>query len=582
MKRSLAIVLAAALLVTFVAACGSTSSLTSAQSTQSTVEEAPASQAEEASVQAAEAEAEVEQTEEEEELQTEPETEAEAEPEAEAVTLYPFSDETIELTMFLNVGDFLFQFLDETGDMSVIPALAAAAEATNVHINYSPINQSTYTDEFNLMIASQNYYDMIANLGACYSGGIDAAVNDEVALDITELMPTYAPDYLAYLDEHPTVKKSITSDEGRIIGFYQMSTGIIIGPAIRSDWLREMEMEIPKTYDELHDALSGFKNQFGADMPMSFSAQGFFDSTASDFFTDGFGITATSESDFGWFANDGEVQMSEISDGMLEYLTLARQWADEGIINMDAISLSGQDKTKMQESSRTGFFTCNVSTMTDDYNATYGIEIVPMADVSKTGNDVLACGKVSGGASTNQSLGICAVNNNPEACLAFLNWFYTEDGIFTSNWGVQGEAYDLDENGEPYLTDLILNNQENPMPSFILLALYTCWIDWPMVVLPERDAAQYVSEAQVAAYGLWSENKSEANVYYGEMTADEASVYGSIAGDIYTYCNECILQFIFGGMELNQWDAYVQNVKDMGAEQLIEIKQAAYDRYMSR
>ena len=71
-------------------------------------------------------------------------------------------------------------------------------------------------------------------------------------------------------------------------------------------------------------------------------------------------------------------------------------------------------------------------------------------------------------------------------------------------------------------------------------------------------------------------------VYYGEMTADEASSYSSIAGDIYTYCNECILQFIFGGMELNQWDTYVQNVKDMGAEQLIKIKQAAYDRYMSR
>lgn len=569
MKRKMALLLALAMLLAQFTACGSGSTTTAAaESSQETTAVAAASEETPQEPEPADSESSVE-------------VPSEATEET-ATTLYPFSDETIELTMFINVGDFLFQYLDENGDMSVIPALAAAAEATNVHINYAPINQSTYTDEFNLMIASQNYYDMIANLGTCYSGGIDAAVSDEVALDITDLMAEYAPDYLAYLDENPSIKKSITSDNGSIIGFYQMSTGITIGPAIRTDWLRELDMEVPTTYDELHDALLGFLNQFGADMPMSFTEQGFFDSTTSDFFADGFGIAAMSESDFGWTVQDGVVQMSEISDGMLEYLTMVHQWAEEGIISVDSISLTGEEKTEMQESGRTGYFTCNVSTMTDEYNEQYGIEIGPMTDVSKTGTEELACGKVSGGASTSQSLGICAVNTNAEACMAFLNWFFTEDGIFTSNWGIQGEAYDLDENGEPYLTDLILNNTENPMPSFILLSLYTCWIDWPMVITPERDAAQYVSEAQMVAYDEWSTNKTETNVYYGELTSDEATSYGAIAGDIYTYCNECILKFIFGGMDLSEWDSYVANVQNMGAEKLIEMKQAAYDRFVAR
>lgn len=564
MKKKLAVLLAIAMLASIFSGCGGPvdSQTESAETSSATqVEEPKASQ---------------------EPLESEEVQEASVVDEVPDVTLYPFSDETVELTMFINVGDFLFQFLDETGDMSVIPALKAAADATNVHIRYTPVNQSTYTDEFSLMIASQNYYDMIANLGSCYSGGIDAAVDDEVALDISESMATYAPDYLAYLDTHPSIKKSITSDNGHIIGFYQMSTGVTIGPAIRSDWLREMDMEIPTTYDEMHEALLGFKDQFGADMPMSFTEQGFFDSTSSNFFTDGFGIAASTESDFGWIVRDGTVEMSEISDGMLEYLTMMHTWAEEGIVSKDAISLSGQEKTDMQESSRTGFFTCNVSTMTDEYNQTYGIELMPMADISKTGNEQLACGKVSGGASTSQSLGVCAVNNNAEACMAFLNWFFTEDGIHCSNWGIQGDAYELDENGDPYFTDLILNNPDNPMPSFILLALYTCWIDWPMVILPERNAAQYVSEAQKMAYDCWSAGKTEENVYYGEMNTDEAAQYAAIAGDIYTYCNECILKFIFGGMDLDQWDTYVANVKNMGIDQLLAVKQAAYDRYSAR
>ncbi len=61
------------------------------------------------------------------------------------------------------------------------------------------------------------------------------------------------------------------------------STGVTIGPAIRSDWLREMGMEIPSTYDEMYEALLGLKDQFGADMPISFTEQGFFDSTAGTF-----------------------------------------------------------------------------------------------------------------------------------------------------------------------------------------------------------------------------------------------------------------------------------------------------------
>ena len=52
---------------------------------------------------------------------------------------------------------------------------------------------------------------------------------------------------------------------------------------------------------------------------------------------------------------------------------------------------------------------------------------------------------------------------------------------------------------------------------------------------------------------------------------------------INTYVDEMESRFITGISDIDaEWDGYVEQLKNFGIERAIEIKQEAYDRYMSK
>ena len=49
-----------------------------------------------------------------------------------------------------------------------------------------------------------------------------------------------------------------------------------------------------------------------------------------------------------------------------------------------------------------------------------------------------------------------------------------------------------------------------------------------------------------------------------------------------TYVTEECTKFILGTRSLDEFDSYVEELKSMQVERAIELKQAAYDRYMGQ
>ena len=90
-------------------------------------------------------------------------------------------------------------------------------------------------------------------------------------------------------------------------------------------------------------------------------------------------------------------------------------------------------------------------------------------------------------------------------------------------------------------------------------------------------------ENQLDAYDQWMKNKSENNsVDAAALSSDESRTYASIMGDIETFVGEATVQFIMGTRPLDQYDAFVEQLRSMGIEEALSIKQAAWDRYCSR
>jgi len=59
-----------------------------------------------------------------------------------------------------------------------------------------------------------------------------------------------------------------------------------------------------------------------------------------------------------------------------------------------------------------------------------------------------------------------------------------------------------------------------------------------------------------------------------------STIINNIYMEIQTYKDEMINKFIMGKESLDKFDVFVETIKDMGIDKVLEVYQAAYDRYM--
>ena len=111
-----------------------------------------------------------------------------------------------------------------------------------------------------------------------------------------------------------------------------------------------------------------------------------------------------------------------------------------------------------------------------------------------------------------------------------------------------------------------------------------CNFQAPYVQDTDRNDSLYADEAQKEALSIWDSNRTNDKKYFGSLTTEEAEVYNTYASDLETYAGEQLLRFILNQDPLNEesWDAFLAKLQDMHAEEMVELKQNAYDRYLSK
>ena len=70
---------------------------------------------------------------------------------------------------------------------------------------------------------------------------------------------------------------------------------------------------------------------------------------------------------------------------------------------------------------------------------------------------------------------------------------------------------------------------------------------------------------------------------YMALTTEESEEFSAVSGDLVTYVSETLSKLILGELNLeDDLDTFVTTVKEMGMDRLLELEQAAYDRYLAR
>lgn len=135
-----------------------------------------------------------------------------------------------------------------------------AEEATNVHIEWIEIPESSWDEQVNILIASGEIPDAF-----CSPNEIDTMSNRDILVPLNDLIAEHAPNITEMLEASPEIKAAITAKDGNI---YSLPTGkdqpqkaMEYSVWINAEWCEKLGYELPTTTEEYVEVLKAFRDK---------------------------------------------------------------------------------------------------------------------------------------------------------------------------------------------------------------------------------------------------------------------------------------------------------------------------------
>lgn len=457
----------------------------------------------------------------------------------------------------------------------------ALREQTGIKVNFitPPVGQEQ--EQFNIMLASGKYPDIIETPyhAAYFPGGGGRAIADNILIDLKEPLEKWGPNTLKVFEQYPDAKQICMTNEGAYFAFpfvretYEQR--IYQGLIIRQDWLDDLGLARPETIDEWENVLRAFKEQKGADAPLSFHMT----LLNSNAFIGAYGIGRA------LYLEDGTVKFGPAMPEYKEFLATFRRWFEEGLLDRNILTIDAAsavvDANILNE--RTGATIGNAASgigkwmklmegKNERFNLT-GVKypVLQKGDRPKFGR--LDVGEIP-------VVSVTTACKDVEAAVRLLDYGYSPRGHRLMNWGIEGESYFVDENGDvQYLPSL--KNNDRQLSEIDMLSYYTCGTG-PMVQDKQVMRLNFPLPQQTEAIQIWGDTDALAhslpNLTRAEQDADDVA---RITNDVSTYCDQMLAKFLTGSEPLEHFDQYVEQLKALNVEKLIAINQRACDQFMS-
>lgn len=451
--------------------------------------------------------------------------------------------------------------------------------------------------DFNLMIVSdpEERPDLVEHGWAGIDGGPQKYIDDGVILQLDELLEKYAPDALNAMTQTEIITKLSKTDGGHFYVFNcpisttwdapnaNIKDKVQAGPIVRADWLKDLGLDKPENFEDWEEMLTKFKDEKGATAPIAMTP------------TDATGLTVLTgmfDTYREYYARNGKVVFGPYEENYKAFLQAMNKWFEAGLLDPDFAANDGAAVKAKMLNSKAGVIFGYTSTFTTYIDSSSGKEegfdltAVTYPD-RLNGEKPLFMAR----SADVRTSGYCAIMANceyPEWAAKYMNHFYTEDGMLLKNFGVKDVAWEFGEDGSVLKTELLTKNPDGLSAQQALGVYSRGDVPAPGYLLKTLDLVTKTlgNERVLEAYDTWlpeADNCDEIYLPTLSQTPEEALELSQYNTNINTYVNECRLKFIVGTMDIDtEWDAYIAQLKTLGIETVLELKQAAYERYLKR
>ena len=408
------------------------------------------------------------------------------------------------------------------------------------------------------------------------------------------------PNVAKMFEDHPELRVLCTDEKDGIYGIpnyrslWPRTNRVLY---INQTWLDNLGLQVPTTMDELEEVLIAFKNgdpngngDTTDEIPLDFS--GF-----PTFMLACFGVPMMNESD-GYFVEDGKVKNYRVDERYKTFMQWLQKLYGEGVINEEVIT---QDYSKFQSLARGEGKTARVGvTLGWESGDRFGTEVAdqytpmpalkPHADSDES---QVYWGYYSDNNSVNAATVALSANcKNKEAAVKFIDAFYAEDmGIQVLFGGMNDVDKCIQDNGDGTYTVL------PPADSSIDAGTWkwtNSFADYSPYYIPDDmkdrltmgEDMQRVLEERKPLEATLDMMEEKCETYPSKFityTTDENPDLAMAQANINNIVDQTYSAWLTEPSRNieEEWDAYVQSVYDIGLTQNLEIRQAAYERYLA-
>lgn len=499
--------------------------------------------------------------------------------------IYPVDNEpkvTIANSLHTNLTD-----ITEIGQFAYMDYVQAE---TGYTVEWTTIEQGSWSDQLNIMLATGDYPNMIMNFSdASYS--LASALEEEIIVDLTDRMEEYSPNYYALLhaEGNEDFLRDCSDDNGNFLCYWMLQNTAVTneGYWVRTDMLEAAGInEIPATYDQWEEAMLAVKETGKYDLKTGLLVNS---ESFCQYFSYGYDIPANRTTS-GLYHVDGEVRSCYTEDAFREYLSMMSRWYDEGLlysdfVSMDSNPMSSEVTSMITQDQAIIYSAWNNSA--DGYksqanNADFAVQGIPepMKEAGQTGH-------FNNASRVNNMHNLVITNTaNVEECMIFCDWWYSGEGIDLYNYGEEGVVWNENEQGEREYTELVTNDADG-------YAIETAWGRYAVYgnfigYSNEWRSNWYFEGEELASMQTWTnamDNAYSLPTSFMSLTTDETSEISNPTSDIDTYIDTELAMMVIGEKDVNDdavWNEFVDTVESLGLQTIVDTYQDSYDRYLAR
>lgn len=454
-------------------------------------------------------------------------------------------------------------------------------EETGIRFNLI-INQSA--EQKDLMFASRDYPDMMANVGASLLQLNTAAeAGDLVMLD--PLLEQYAPTWVKFLEENPIVKNSLKLADGHIYTLPYCNHD----PYDRElrdqwlyiyTWLDEIGKEVPKTTEEFKEVLLAIKEAAGTGtIPADVIPYYYlFDSYVGGQFDvyGSFGLVVTS-ADYLAVQEDGTVVCQAVNPDIKEPLKYLRELYELGLTPPECFT--DDWNTYLSKISSNPPIVFSYGSFANRLpEVTY-----PMAPLDSGNGKAPVMRRQAYSTNPTHTTAIFSTCEYPEEIAKFFEWSTEYENAMTLCYGIKGVVWDVNEDGKMFL-NFWESNQQMMNEKSEYVGFNNSWF----VMLPRELYTDHFYNKNVEIVGTreWGFENIYRNylphknsVYLsGTLDTEKTAMMDQYATDLNSYRKLTFANWITGEGNIDtEWDAYVEQMYALGLEEWLKLKQEAYD-----